>query len=221
MPQYPPLPFFEYPYIVVPRRARRRRAHRVEPVRHRSRTSSSRNARRGVLREVRALPTVTSWCCTSSAAPNRGKSSSMDFSFTEEQETVGKVARQLFEASRHPRASHRARSRCNPLRSRAVARAGDVGSSRASRCPRRSAEVEAASSSWASYSPKSAGVSRLFPSTPRCVLGADTVARHGSSAVQQEYLPGVVDGTRILTGGALGVRSVRPDPTADNRTPRR
>ena len=53
---------------------------------------------------------------------------------------------------------------------------------------------------------------------PTLVLGADTIARHGDSAIQAKYLPGVVDGSTILT--AALVEPGNSDPTSPRTTAR-
>jgi hypothetical protein len=39
------------------------------------------------------------------------------------------------------------------------------------------------------------------PAYPTLLLGADPIARHGSPEQQQRFLPGVIDGTRVLSAG--------------------
>ena len=39
------------------------------------------------------------------------------------------------------------------------------------------------------------------PAYATLLLGADPIARHGSREQQQRFLPGVIDGSRILTAG--------------------
>lgn len=56
------------------------------------------------------------------------------------------------------------------------------------------------------------------PVYPTLVLGADTIARHGDSALQQRYLPGVVDGSTILTAGLA--EPGNSDPAAPRTTAR-
>ncbi|MBB3603746.1 alkylation response protein AidB-like acyl-CoA dehydrogenase [Mycolicibacterium sp. BK556] len=141
----------------------------------------------------------------------------MDFSFTEEQETVGKVARQLFEHRATP-------EHLSELE------AGDV---------RHDARLwgELASSDLLGIAlPESVGGSgggfvelgvlltavgwtvAPVPVFATLVLGADTIARHGDSGLQQQYLPGVVDGSTILTA-ALSEPG-NSDPTTPRTTAR-
>lgn len=139
----------------------------------------------------------------------------MDFSFTDEQQTIGKVARQLFERRATP-------ERLTELE------AGET---------RHDAQLwaELASADLLGISlPESFGGSgggflelgilaaevgwsvAAVPIYPTLILGADTIARHGDSAIQQQYLPGVIDGTVILTAG-LGEEH-NSDPAAPRIT---
>lgn len=142
----------------------------------------------------------------------------MDFAFTEDQETVGKVARELFERRATP--DHLSELENGDVRFdaalwRELAGADLLGI----------ALPEAFGGSDGSFLDLGvllAEVGRAVAPVPlyaTLVLGADTIARHGSSALQQQYLPGVVDGSRILTG-ALTERG-RSDPTSPQSTARR
>jgi 3-oxocholest-4-en-26-oyl-CoA dehydrogenase beta subunit len=141
----------------------------------------------------------------------------MDFSFTEEQETVGKVARQLFE------------HRCTPEHLTDL-EAGDVRHDPA-------LWQELASSDLLGIAlPESVGGSgggflelgmllaevgwsvAPVPVYATLVLGADTIARHGDSTIQQRYLPKVVDGGAILT--AALAEPGNSDPTTPRTTAR-
>ena len=53
------------------------------------------------------------------------------------------------------------------------------------------------------------------------LLGADTIARYGDDSQRQRYLPGVVNGDRLLTAALDRARALRPDRTRDHRTSRR
>ncbi|HYX99876.1 MAG TPA: acyl-CoA dehydrogenase family protein [Mycobacterium sp.] len=57
------------------------------------------------------------------------------------------------------------------------------------------------------------------PAYPTLLLGADPIARHGSSQQQQRFLPGVTDGTRILSAGLH--EPGHSDPTRPVTTARR
>jgi alkylation response protein AidB-like acyl-CoA dehydrogenase len=141
----------------------------------------------------------------------------MDFSFTEEQETVGKVARQLFE------------HRCTPEHLTDL-EAGDVRHDPA-------LWQELASSDLLGIAlPESVGGSgggflelgmllaeigwsvAPVPVYATLVLGADTIVRHGDSTIQQRYLPKVVDGGAILT--AALAEPGNSDPTTPRTTAR-
>lgn len=122
----------------------------------------------------------------------------MDFSFTEEQETVGKVARQLFEARATP-------EHLTELE------AGDVRFDEALWRELASSDLlgialpEAVGGSGSGFLELGVLLSEVgwsvapVPVYATLVLGADTIARHGDSELQQRYLPGVVTGDTILT----------------------
>ena len=142
----------------------------------------------------------------------------MDFSFSEEQETVGKVARQLFEARATPEHLSELEAgdvRHDPALWRELASSDLLGI----------AVPEAAGGSGGSFLELGVLLSETgwsvapAPVYATLLLGADTVARHGSPAVQQEYLPGVVDGSRILT--AALAESGHSNPTAPGTTAHR
>jgi 3-oxocholest-4-en-26-oyl-CoA dehydrogenase beta subunit len=57
------------------------------------------------------------------------------------------------------------------------------------------------------------------PVYPTLLLGADPIARHGSPEQQQRFLPGVIDGTRILSAGLC--EPGNSDPTNPVTTARR
>lgn len=122
----------------------------------------------------------------------------MDFSFTEDQETVGKVARDLFDARATP--EHLTELESGETRFDAalwaelassdllgIALPESVGGSGGSFLE---LGILLAEVGW-SVAP--------VPLYPTLVLGADVIARHGDSELQQRYLPGVVDGSVILT----------------------
>ncbi len=141
----------------------------------------------------------------------------MDFSFTEEQETVGKVARQLFEHRataehlteiesgevRYDRALWRELASSDLL---GIALPESVGGSGGGFLD---LGVLLAEVGW-SVAP--------VPVYATLVLGADSIARHGDSATQQRYLPKVVDGSTILT--AALAEPGNSDPAAPRTTAR-
>lgn len=141
----------------------------------------------------------------------------MDFTFTEEQETVGKVARQLFEARATP-------ERLTELE------AGDVRYDAALWDELASADLlgialpEAVGGSGGGFLELGVLLSEVgfsvapVPAYATLVLGADTIARHGDSDLQQKYLRGVVDGSTSLT--AALAEPGNSDPSAPRTTAR-
>jgi 3-oxocholest-4-en-26-oyl-CoA dehydrogenase beta subunit len=142
----------------------------------------------------------------------------MDFSFTEDQETVGKVARQLFEHRATP--EHLTAVESGEIRFDAA-----LWSELASSDLLGIALPEAVGGSGANFLELGILLSEVgwsvapVPLYATLVLGADTIARHGDSTLQQRYLPGVVDGSVILTGAL--VEPGNSDPTSPRTTARR
>ncbi|OSC23106.1 acyl-CoA dehydrogenase [Mycobacterium vulneris] len=142
----------------------------------------------------------------------------MDFSFTEEQETIAKLARDLFERRATP-------ERLTELE------AGDTRHDAALW------EELAAADLLGTALPESAGGNgggfvelgvllaevgysvAPVPAYATLVLGADPIARHGCEEQQQRFLPGVVTGSRILTAGLA--EPGRSDPARPVTTARR
>ena len=124
----------------------------------------------------------------------------MDFTFTEEQETIAKVARQLFEhratpehltdleagAVRYDAALWRELATADLL---GIALPDKVGGSGQGFLELALVLTEVG---W-SVAP--------VPVYATLLLGADTIARYGDEEQQQRYLPDVVSGTRLLTAG--------------------
>lgn len=145
----------------------------------------------------------------------------MDFTFTEEQETVSKLARELFERratperltelenreTRHDEALWRELAAADLL---GTALPEEVGGSRVSG----DGFVELG----VLLAEVGAGVAPV-PAYATLVLGADTIARHGSPEQRQRFLPGVVAGTRVLSAGLA--EPGRTDPTKPATTARR
>ncbi|MDT5094839.1 MAG: 3-oxocholest-4-en-26-oyl-CoA dehydrogenase beta subunit [Mycobacterium sp.] len=142
----------------------------------------------------------------------------MDFTFTEEQEAIAKVARQLFE--------HRA----TPERLTEL----EAGETRYDAALW--GELASADLLGIALSEKAGGSGHGFlelallltevgwsvapvPVYATLLLGADTIARHGDDAQQQRFLPEVVSGDRLLTAGLT--EPGRSDPTAPATTARR
>jgi alkylation response protein AidB-like acyl-CoA dehydrogenase len=142
----------------------------------------------------------------------------MDFTFTEEQETISKLARQLFERRASP-------ERLTELE------AGD------SRYDATLWKELAAVDLLGTGLPESVGGTgggfvelgvllaevgwsvAPVPAYSTLLLGADPIARHGSPEQQRRFLPGVIDATRILTAGLQ--EPGRSDPTSPATTARR
>lgn len=135
----------------------------------------------------------------------------MEFSFTEEQETVGKVARQLFE--------HRATAEhLSDLESGGLRHDPALWDELASSDLLGIALPESVGGTGGGFLELGvllAEVGRSVAPVPvyaTLVLGADTLARHGDSDIQRRYLPKVVDGSAILTGALA--EPGNSDPTA-------
>src|SRR5262245_44802927 len=142
----------------------------------------------------------------------------MDFTFTEEQETITKVARQLFEHRATP--EHLTDLEAGDVRNDAalwrelatadllgIALPDNVGGSGHGFLE---LALLLAEVGW-SVAP--------VPVYATLLLGADTIARHGDEGQRQRYLPDVVSGGRLLTAGLAEPR--RSDPTVPATTARR
>lgn len=142
----------------------------------------------------------------------------MDFSFTEDQETVGKVARQLFEHRATP--EHLTEVESGDTRFDA-----GLWSELASSDLLGIALPESVGGTGGGFLEVGLLLSEVgrsvapVPLYATLVLGADTIARHGDSDLQQRYLPGVVDGSVILSGAL--VEAGNSDPTAPRTAARR
>lgn len=142
----------------------------------------------------------------------------MDFSFTEEQETVSKLARELFDRrvtpgrlteleageTRYDAALWRELAAIDLLGTALPESVGGNGGGFVE------LGVLLAEVGW-SVAP--------VPAYATLVLGADPIARHGEPELAQRVLPGVVAGTRILTAGLQ--EPGRSDPTRPCTTARR
>jgi 3-oxocholest-4-en-26-oyl-CoA dehydrogenase beta subunit len=142
----------------------------------------------------------------------------MDFTFTEEQETIAKVARQLFEHRATP--DHLTDLEAGEVRYdaglwRELATADLLGI----------ALPENAGGSGHGFLELALLLTEVgwsvapVPVYATLLLGADTIARHGDARQQQRHLPDVVNGNRLLTAGLT--EPGRSDPTAPATTARR
>src|SRR5277367_6842250 len=145
----------------------------------------------------------------------------MDFTFTEEQESISKLARDLFERratperlteleagnSRYDAALWKELASVDLL---GIALPESVGGSCVSGDGFLKLAVLLAEVGW-SVAP--------VPVYPTLLLGADSIARHGTVEQQQRFLPGVIGGTRILTAALQ--EPGRSDPTNPAATARR
>ncbi len=145
----------------------------------------------------------------------------MDFAFTEEQETISKLARDVFERRATP--EHLTAVESGAIRYDAAlwkelasvdllgtALPESVGGSRSGGDGFVERGVLLAEIGW-SVAP--------VPAYATLVLGADPIARHGSPEQQQRFLPGVIAGERILSAGLS--EPGRSDPAAPATTARR
>lgn len=141
----------------------------------------------------------------------------MDFTFTEEQETVAKVARQLFEHRATP--EHLTELEQGELRYDAALWAELASSDLLG-----IALPESVGGTGGGFLELGVLLSEVgysvapVPIYATLALGADTIARHGDSALQQRFLPGVVDGSTLLTAALAEPGS--SNPTAPRTTAR-
>jgi len=146
----------------------------------------------------------------------------MDFTYTEEQETIAKVARQLFEHRATPEHLTELEAGCEKGHARydaalwrelatadllGIALRENVGGSGHGFLE---LALLLAEVGW-SVAP--------VPVYATLLLGADTIARYGDEGQQQRYLPDVVSGGRLLTAGLA--EPGRSDPTAPATTAHR
>ena len=142
----------------------------------------------------------------------------MDFTFTEDQETVAKVARQLFEHRATP--EHLTELEGGDVRHdaglwRELATADLLGIS----LPE---NVGGSGQGFVELALLLAEVGWSVAPVPvyaTLLLGADTIARYGDETQRERYLPGVIDGSSLLTAGLA--EPGRSDPTRPATTGRR
>jgi 3-oxocholest-4-en-26-oyl-CoA dehydrogenase beta subunit len=142
----------------------------------------------------------------------------VDFTFTEEQETIGKLAREIFERRATPdrlTALETGEIRYDDALWKEIAAADLLGIALPESLGGNGGGfvelgVLLAEVGW-SVAPA--------PVYATLALGADPIARHGTPEQQQRFLPGVVAGTRILTAGLA--EPGRSDITTPATTARR
>jgi 3-oxocholest-4-en-26-oyl-CoA dehydrogenase beta subunit len=145
----------------------------------------------------------------------------MDFTFTEEQETISKLARELLERRATPERLTELEAgdtRFDAALWKELAAVDLLGTglpeSLGGSCQSDDGFVELgvllAEVGW-SVAP--------VPAYATLVLGADPIARHGNPEQQQRFLPGVIAGTRILSAGLQ--EPGRSDPTNPSTKARR
>ena len=142
----------------------------------------------------------------------------MDFTFTEEQETIAKVARQLFEhrvTPEHLTQLEAGDARYDAALWRELASADLLGI----------ALPEKVGGSGHGFVELALLLAEVgwsvapVPAFATLLLGADTIARFGDDGQQQRYLPDVVNGSRLLTAGLT--EPGRSDPTDPATTAQR
>lgn len=142
----------------------------------------------------------------------------MDFTFTEEQETISKLARELFERRASPERLtelEAGETRYDVALWKELAAVDLLGTA----LPE---SVGGTGGGFVELGVLLAAVGwsvAPVPAYPTLLLGADPIARHGSPEQQRRFLPGVVDATRILTAGLQ--EPGRSDPTNPATTARR
>jgi 3-oxocholest-4-en-26-oyl-CoA dehydrogenase beta subunit len=152
-------------------------------------------------------------CCTSS-----GRLGDMDFTFTEEQETISKLARDVLERRATPdrlTVLEAGETRYDAALWKELAGVDLLGT----------ALPESLGGTGGGFVELGVLLAEVgatvapVPAYPTLLLGADPIARHGSPQQQQRFLPGVIDGTRILSAGLQEPGS--SDPTSPVTTARR
>jgi alkylation response protein AidB-like acyl-CoA dehydrogenase len=142
----------------------------------------------------------------------------MDFTFTEEQETISKLARDVLERRATPERLtelEAGQSRYDAALWKELAGADLLGA----------ALPESLGGNGGGFVELGVLLAEVgstvapVPAYATLLLGADPIARHGSPEQQQRFLPGVVDGTRILSAGLH--EPGRSDPARPATTARR
>ena len=152
-------------------------------------------------------------CCTSS-----GRLGDMDFTFTEEQETISKLAADVFERRATP-------DRLTELEAGEFRYDAGLWKELAGVDLLGTALPESLGGNGGGFVELGVLLAEVgsavapVPAYPTLLLGADPIARHGSPEQQQRFLPGVIDGTRILSAGLH--EPGHSDPTRPATTARR
>jgi alkylation response protein AidB-like acyl-CoA dehydrogenase len=142
----------------------------------------------------------------------------MDFTFTEEQETISKLARELFERRASPERLtelEAGESRYDAALWKELAAVDLLGT----------ALPESLGGNGGSFVELGVLLAEVgwsvapVPAYPTLLLGADPIARHGNPEQRRRFLPGVIDATRILTAALQ--EPGRSDPTNPATTARR
>jgi len=151
-------------------------------------------------------------CCTSS-----GRLGDMDFTFTEEQQTISLLARDVLERRATP-------ERLTELEAGEIRYDAALWKELAGLDLLGTALPESLGGTGGGFVELGVLLAEVgatvapVPVYPT-LLGADAIARHGSSEQQQRFLPGVIDGTRLLSAGLQ--EPGRSDPTSPVTTARR
>jgi alkylation response protein AidB-like acyl-CoA dehydrogenase len=142
----------------------------------------------------------------------------MDFTFTEEQETISKLAADVFERRATP-------DRLTELEAGELRYDAGLWKELAGVDLLGTALPESLGGNGGGFVELGVLLAEVgsavapVPAYPTLLLGADPIARHGSPEQQQRFLPGVIDGTRILSAGLH--EPGHSDPTRPVTTARR
>jgi 3-oxocholest-4-en-26-oyl-CoA dehydrogenase beta subunit len=124
----------------------------------------------------------------------------MDFTFTEEQETISKLAADVFERRATP-------ERLTELEASEFRYDAGLWKELAGLDLLGAALPESLGGNGGGFLELGVLLAEVgsavapVPAYPTLLLGADSIARHGSPEQQQRFLPGVIDGSRILSAG--------------------
>jgi 3-oxocholest-4-en-26-oyl-CoA dehydrogenase beta subunit len=141
----------------------------------------------------------------------------MDFTFTEEQETIAKLARDIFERRASPQ-------RLTELEANETRYDAELWKELATVDLLGTALPESVGGNGGGFVELGVLLAEVgwsvapVPAYATLVLGADPIVQYGNPEQQQRFLPGVVAGTRILTAGLA--EPGRSDPSAPATTAR-